>query len=113
MNRALAAKFRKHVIALPKGSPFTWHDMDAWAKANRPANVSYWQGSCEWEGLCVECMSLAQVLESEGWLTYQNPEHRTGDSDDYFRTDRALRSGKTKSRIGRTAEAGVTGEPWD
>jgi hypothetical protein len=43
MSRALAAKFRKHVIALPAGSRFEWRDMDAWAKANRPANSSYWE----------------------------------------------------------------------
>jgi hypothetical protein len=95
MSRALAAKFRKHVIALPAGSRFEWRDMDAWAKANRPANSSYWEGFCVWEGLCVECMGLAEKLEKEGWLTYQNPEARTGDSDAYFRT------AKTES------------QPWD
>jgi hypothetical protein len=110
MNRALAAKFRKHVIALPEGSPFTWRDMDAWAKANLPPNVSYWQGSCHWEGLCVECMSLAEVLEAEGWLTYQNPKAKTGDSDDYFRTDK-IKSHRAQRGIAR--QAGETGEPWD
>jgi hypothetical protein len=88
MNRALAAKFRKHVIALPPGALLDWRDMDAWAKANRPANFSYWQGSCEWEGLCVECMDLSEQLEQEGWLRYQNPAHVAGDSDFYFRTDK-------------------------
>jgi hypothetical protein len=85
--RALAVRFRKHVIALPPGSSFEWRDMDAWAKRNCPFSSSR---EAYWDDFCIACMSLAEKLEKEGWLAYQNPEARTGDSDSYFRTAKEL-----------------------
>ena len=52
MSRALAAKFRKHVIALHAGSRFKWGDTDAMGKI-QPPGLRYREGFCVWEGLCV------------------------------------------------------------
>jgi hypothetical protein len=73
MSRALTAKFRKHVIALPPGSAFEWRDIDAWAEANCPSARQgydpddFWAGP-PWDDLCVECMVICEEMQQEGYL---------------------------------------------
>jgi len=93
MSRALAAKFRKHVIALPPGSRVEWSDMEAWAKANCPKSARQGPDPMwpKWDYLTEECMGLSEQLQKESWLAFQRPDSL----DYYYRTD------KTES------------QPWD
>jgi hypothetical protein len=100
-ERRLAAKFRKHIIELPAGSPFGWLDIDAWAEANHPVpGRTVEEDQCYWDDLCALCMVVSKIFEAEGWLRYQYfsalkddylnrmSADGTRDSGEYFRTEK-------------------------
>src|SRR5258708_24194855 len=86
--RRVREQFRAFVIALPPGATLEWFDMDLWVFVNFP---EYNRDDGDYEDdrdPNVECMVVAQEMESQGWLAYRPPCTR-GNGDDYYRTDQS------------------------
>src|SRR5260370_24803391 len=71
--RRVREQFRAFVIALPPGATLEWFDMDLWVFVNFP---EYNRDDGDYEDdrdPNVECMVVAQEMESQGWLAYRLP----------------------------------------